>query len=79
MNFNVYIPKDIGQQLQKITKKRHCSRNSILVEALKEWISKHETTRWANDFFDFEPVKGRCDFKAMRKDLLDNEKEDPLA
>jgi hypothetical protein len=75
----VYLPKEVGQQLNKITKELHCSRNSILVEALKEWLEKHQTSKWPKGFFDFEPVEDVPDFKALRNDLLNNIKEDPLA
>ena len=79
MNFNVYVPKDLGLALVKVSKDLKCSRNSIFAQALHEWLDKRHLSQWPKDFFSFEPIKNAPDFKALRKDLLDNVKEDPLA
>ncbi|MCE5294609.1 MAG: hypothetical protein LLF94_08360 [Chlamydiales bacterium] len=79
MNFNVYVPKDIGLKLSEATKALHCSRNSIVTEALSEWLQVHLPSEWPQGFFDFSPVEGVPDFKALRKDLADIVNEDPLA
>ena len=79
MNFNVYLPKKIGEQLDKAISVLHCSRNSIITEALRDWLGKHLAAEWPSGFFDFQPLENVPDFKALRKDLANNVKEDPLA
>lgn len=78
MNFNVYLKKDTGQKVTQIAKKLHRSRNSIVNEALEEWLGKHTKARWPKNFFDFSPIKDTPDFKSFRNDLKDSVSEDPL-
>lgn len=77
MNFNVYVNKNLGQKLARATKRFHRTRNSIISEALEEWMREHEKSSWPKGFFDFEPVEGVEDFKVYRQDL-GSIKEDPL-
>lgn len=79
MNFNVYVPKELGWRLKKVTKELRCSRNSIIAQALREWLNAHQLSEWPKNFFDFEAIGDAPDFKALRSDLLDNISEDPLA
>lgn len=79
MNFNVYLREEMGSKIKKAAKKLHRSRNSIITEALDEWLEKHYNTHWPKDFFDFEPLEDVSDFKEFRKDLTNNVSEDPLA
>lgn len=79
MNFNIYLNKGIGEQITKVAKKLHKSRNSIITEALEEWLGKYSSAQWPKHFFDFEPVLDVPDFKAMRSDLKPIEDSDPLA
>lgn len=79
MNFNIYVHKDLGDKVKRIAKDLKRSRNSIVNEALEEWLSHHTKTKWPNHFFDFDPIKDTPDFKSLRNDLKDNISEDPLA
>lgn len=77
MNFNVYLNKETGERVTRIAKSLHRSRNSIVNEALEEWLGKH--TKWPKNFFDFSPIQDAPDFQSFRNDLKDNITEDPLA
>lgn len=79
MNFNVYLKKQTGEKVTKIAKSLHRSRNSIVNEALEEWLSKHTKTEWPPDFFNFSPIYDVPDFKEFRNDLQNNISEDPLS
>jgi hypothetical protein len=79
MNFNVYLKKENGKRVTQIAKTLHRSRNSIVNEALEEWLEKHTKTKWPEGFFDFSPIEDVPDFNSLRKDLKDNVSEDPLA
>lgn len=78
MNFNIYVRKDIGKKITTMAKNLHRSRNSIITDALEEWIERHASSNWPKNFFDFEPLKRVPDFKKYRKELKDVS-EDPLA
>lgn len=78
MNFNVYVPKDIGAKLSRATEALHCSRNSIVTEALAQWLEVHLPSKWPKGFFAFSPMQDVPDFKALRSDLADVTNEDPF-
>lgn len=79
MNFNVYLKKETGEKIAQIAKSLHRSRNSIINEALEEWLGKHTKTKWPKDFFDFSPIEDTPNFEDLRNDLKNNIPEDPLA
>lgn len=78
MNFNVYLKEEIGSKVTKAAKKLHRSRNSIINEALEEWLERHRSSQWPKGFFSFDPITDAPDFKEFRKDLTNNISEDPL-
>ncbi len=79
MNFNVYLNKLTGERVSQLAKSLHRSRNSIVNEALEEWLSNHSKTDWPENFFDFSPLEDIPDFEVLRNDLKDNIPQDPLA
>ncbi len=79
MNFNVYLNKGTGERVTKVAKALHRSRNSIVSEALEEWLERHSKTAWPKNFFDFPPLEDIPDFHSLREDLKNHLPEDPLA
>lgn len=77
MNFNVYLSKDTGEKVTRMSKNLKRSRNSIVNEALEEWLSRHIQTSWPRGFFDFS-AEDAPDFKSFRQDLQKKIPEDPL-
>jgi hypothetical protein len=78
MNFNVYINKSTGERVTEMAKALHRSRNSIINEALEEWLNTHKKSQWPEGFFDFDPLEDVPNFKQLRKNLKPIA-EDPLA
>lgn len=78
MNFNIYLNKKTGELITKMAKNLHRSRNSIIVEALDEWLECHSQSQWPENFFNFTPITDIPDFKANRDELLDLGDKDPL-
>lgn len=78
MNFNIYVSKKTGENITKMAKQLHRSRNSVIVEALDDWLKSRTNSKWPDKFFDFSPIKNVPDFKNFRKDFANNVKEDPL-
>lgn len=79
MNFNVYVKEEVGSKVAKAAKKLHRSRNSIINEALEEWLNRHFSFQWPKDFFSFDAITDVPDFKELRTDLTKDISEDPLA
>jgi hypothetical protein len=77
MNFTIYVNKEVAQKIEKLSKSLNRSRNSIVNEALQEWIKHHKSQQWPEHFFDFKPAKDVPDFKALRNELKEPSK-DPL-
>jgi hypothetical protein len=63
MNFNVYVNKKTGAEIAQIALNLNRSRNSIINEALKEWLENHTTKKWPKDFFSFPAIDDVPDFK----------------
>lgn len=78
MNISIYVRREIAEKMAKIAKKTHRSRNSIVAEALDEWLDKHCKPHWPKHFFDFEPLDDNVRFDEFRKGLSEIS-EDPLA
>ena len=42
MNMNIYIENNLDQQLRESAKALHKTRNSIIREAISEWLEHHK-------------------------------------
>lgn len=69
MNFNIYVSKNTGERIAKMAKMMHRSRNSIVNEALEEWLNKHIASQWPKNFFDFDPIEDLPGFKELHGDF----------
>ncbi|MFV0339625.1 MAG: CopG family ribbon-helix-helix protein [Parachlamydiaceae bacterium] len=78
MNFTVYVSKKTGDRIAKMAKSLQRSRNSIVAEALDEWLDRHVVPKWPKSFFDFPSVGEVPDFRSYRKELQ-APSEDPLS
>jgi hypothetical protein len=78
MNFNVYLNKNTGEKVTQLAKSLHRSRNSIVNEALEEWMERHVATSWPKNFFDFSPIKDVPNFESYRQDLKEGTTQDPF-
>ena len=67
MTFSIYVHKELSRKIMRLTKSLGRSRNSIINEALEEWLSKHTSKKWPKGFFDFEPIEDVPDFEVLRK------------
>ncbi|WP_423063327.1 ribbon-helix-helix domain-containing protein [Candidiatus Paracoxiella cheracis] len=77
MNLNVYIEDDLGKEIKHLAKKLGKSRNSIVREALKEWVVLHGIAEWPESVLKFSGVS---DFTALEEDrkILKPPEEDPF-
>lgn len=78
MNVNVYFEDSLAQQLGQYAKNLHKPRNTIIREAVKEWIAHHKIKKWPKSILNFKGCPDFPAFESTRKELLSSE-EDPLA
>lgn len=78
MNFNVYIDKHIGEQLERLAKDRGTSRNALIREALARFIERGSLREWPDVVREFRGVKDAPRFENGR-DALRPPPADPLA
>ncbi|MBA3720872.1 MAG: hypothetical protein H0W88_00550 [Parachlamydiaceae bacterium] len=69
MIFKITLNKEIRDKVTKIANDLHCSCDSIINEALEDWLEKHSKRNWPKNFFEFSQIEDVPDFKALRSDL----------
>ena len=70
MNLSIYLTPKLVSKLSLIAQKKHISKNSIVREALEEWLAHHyPNSNWPTNFFDFQAVKETPDFSSYRSEL----------
>lgn len=77
MTFTIYVNKELAEKIMQTSKSLRRSRNSIINEALEDWLSKNTSKTWPEGFFDFEPIKDVPNFEELRKNAK-APTEDPL-
>ena len=78
MNINIYLEDQLGQDLAKCAQSTGQSRNSIVRDALKQWIQSYHNHQWSDDIMQFNGIRDFLTFESHRDELISS-KEDPLA
>jgi metal-responsive CopG/Arc/MetJ family transcriptional regulator len=78
MNVNVYLEDSLAKQLNQCAKNVKKPRNTIIREAVKEWIAHHQVKQWPKSIKEFNGIKKMPAFETYRNEL-ELPKEDPLA
>ena len=74
MNINVYIEDQLANQLSQYAEKFHKKRNSIVREAIRDWLTKHTQSQWPRSIIEFEGIQDFPDIKELRKDIIESKK-----
>lgn len=69
MNFNVYIDKTTGEQLEQLAKARHKSRNAVIREALMHLVEQQSSSRWPREVLEFQGISKLRPFESLRLKL----------
>lgn len=77
MNIHVYLEDALGQQVNYLAKTTGKSRNSIIREAVKEWLVCHEEKVWPSSILNYAGISDFPEFEKTRAELLPPT-EDPL-
>ncbi len=70
MNINVYVEDELGHNLGDLAKKTGKSRNSIVREAIQEYIAKQMSAKWSEKILAFQGIDEGIEFESYREDLL---------
>jgi predicted transcriptional regulator len=70
MNFNIYLEDDLGNNLIVIAEKLGKTRNSIVREAISDYINKQNSLQWSNIIKNFTGIDEGIEFESYRDDLL---------
>ncbi|OZG31641.1 hypothetical protein [Rickettsia endosymbiont of Culicoides newsteadi] len=73
MNFNIYINDHLYNELEQQRQLSGRSRNSIINEALTDWINSHKQTKWSEGIFSFDKDTRDLypDTKELRQSILE--------
>ena len=74
MNINIYLEDYLAKQLELHAKKFHKKRNSIVREAIKEWLVKHSERRWPSSIMQFKGIKDFPDMEEIRHNIIEPNK-----
>ena len=77
MHFNIYVNRQLGNQLTEYATNQGVTRNRLIHEVLERFIQE-ERQIWPNIILNFQGVPDFPAFEASRSELLPA-KEDPLA
>ena len=69
MNISIYLEDPLAKQLNLYAKLIHTSRNTIIREAIKEWIKQHQTKQWSSAIMDFKGIPDMPTFESHRNEL----------
>lgn len=78
MNFNIYIDEVTGERLNRLAAKRRASRNSIIRDALTDYLDREVAGTWPDAILSFTGVPDMPPFESGRV-LLKEPVDDPLA
>ena len=74
MNLNIYIEDHLARQLSAQAEKLHRKKNSIIREALAEWLKKYNSKSWPSSVIEFQGIEDWDDISSLRKGLPDRKK-----
>jgi predicted transcriptional regulator len=78
MNFNIYLDDETGEQLNQVAKQAGESRNSLVRQAVSDWLSRHGKPQWPDEVLAFNGLAAMPSFEASRDKLIPPT-SDPLA
>lgn len=70
MNFNIYLEDELANDLIIIAKKSGKTRNSLVREAIYEYINKQHRLQWSEKILNFNGIDDGIEFESYRDELL---------
>ena len=69
MNINVYIEDPLAEKITQAADAFGISRNSIIREALKDWLLHHKANKWPQSVQEFKGNQSFPSFESHRSEL----------
>lgn len=77
MNVNIYLEDELADELRHIADVTGKSRNLVIREAIKEYVTDHSIKPWPDSVQSFTGIKSFPDEKILRQGIKPP-KEDPF-
>lgn len=69
MSFHVYVEPELEEKIEAVCKKTGRKRNTIVREALREYVEKLASQEWPDDVFRFKPDAELSRFESLRENM----------
>lgn len=69
MTFSIYLDDALTDSLNRLAKERGKSRNALIKEALRDWLTQRQPAGWPSQVIAFQGVRGAPRFEQSRKTL----------
>lgn len=69
MTFSVHLEEDVFRELDRIAKESGKTRNSVVRQAVKEWLNQRRRASWPDSIVAFKGIKGFPRAEQLRSDL----------
>lgn len=66
MNFSVHLDEGLSTALRREAVRRKRPRNSLVTEAIRQWLDKARRATWPPELKDFEPFTDLARFESHR-------------
>jgi hypothetical protein len=70
MGFHIYLEPELQSEIESLCRESGRKRNSVVREALREYVQKRVQQKWPDAVFDFKPDPKLARFESLRGDLL---------
>jgi predicted DNA-binding protein len=76
MNFNIYVPDELGKNLLCLSKETGKNRNTLIREALETYVFEHQHKQWSEMVLNFKGSdEDSIEFESFRSELKDEQRD----
>ncbi len=73
MNFNIYVPDELGKNLACLIEETGKNRNTLIREALESYVFEHQHKSWSEVVLKFKGLgEEAIVFESFRSELKDD-------
>jgi metal-responsive CopG/Arc/MetJ family transcriptional regulator len=75
MNLNIYLEEELAKKLAVYSEKLNRKKNSIVREAIRDWVEKHTKKKWPKSILEFKGIKDFPSVTELRQDIDDKDED----
>jgi len=79
MHFNIYLDDETGAQLKRLATRLGTTRNALIREAMRDFVSRKGRRQWSDRVLRFTPDPAMAPFESLREETEAEATRDPLA